>query len=93
MTELEELVSQHEALLTEKAAVEDQLQQRGDSEQTASAQLQQLEEENASLQKALEASRKDAQKVRLPCVSLTRSDSSGPNMPLTFNAVTYLDID
>lgn len=70
MTELEELVSQHEALLAEKAALEDQLQLQSDSEQTAGAHLKKLEEDNASLQRALADSRNNAQQVTLSSLQM-----------------------
>ena len=67
--ELEELVPQCEALMADKAALEEQLAGRGSSEQELSSQLLLLNQDRAALEAALQAARRDAQQV-LPLISV-----------------------
>ena len=60
---------QCEALMADKAALEEQLAGRGSSEQELSSQLLLLDQERAALEAALQAARRDAQQV-LPLISV-----------------------
>ena len=60
---------QCEALMADKAALEEQLAGQGSSEQELTSQLLLLHQERAALEAALQAARRDAQQV-LPPISV-----------------------
>lgn len=68
MTELEELISQCEALMTDKASLEEQLTSRGSADGELSARLEQLEAENARLHDNLAAARDEAKQARFETI-------------------------
>lgn len=63
VTELEELISQCEALMTDKAGLEEQLLSRGSVDGELNARLERLEAENARLCNDLEAARDEAKQA------------------------------